>query len=782
MTDLSLDVVKSVKNKLSMSVATGIMVMSLASAAQSQSTQEAEKSTYVGFEEIVVTARKREENLQDTPISISAFSGASLEARGISEVTGIANFTPNIVFQSVPSNSGVASSASIYIRGIGQNDFAPTVEPGVGMYIDGVYLGRSVGGVFDLIDIERIEVLRGPQGTLFGRNTIGGAVSITTEKPTREFGFKGDVKYGTDNLFNVRGVLNMPVSDNAGVKISGGYFSQDGYVSRPFDDQDLGNKESYTFKGVFNADITPDLEVTLAADYFRDKSNGPAVLITGVGDLEGFVALQNALAATGAPPPGFGGPGDASLCLTEAYLNTPGCYNSRYFGDDTNYGTGPNFSDIETWSLAGTLVWQLGAVELKSVTAYREINGSFAQDRDGSDLLINHVYDIFNQRQFSQELQLQGSAVDGRLHWLAGLYYFTEDGADINPIDFAPVSIQSGGNFDYESWAAFTQMTFDVTEKLSITGGLRYTKDQKDYTPDQYFEELPLGQIFTCFIPNEHLCDIGDRVVPNEVVSSDSSAWTPMVNVSYKWNEDLMTYATYSQGYKSGGFTQRVFPPEPSLPSFAPENVDSYEVGLKWTSPDRLFRLNLAGFFTDYSDLQLLVADGTRIGPFYTNAGKAEIKGFEAELTMVPGAGWQINATAGLTDAEYTQLDDSVQGLTLENEFVLVPKWNLSGGIEKHINLDNDSSLTSRVDITYKSGIYTNANGISSDRLYQPSYALINASVRWDISEQFNVIAGVENLTNKKFRTFGDYQPGFGFYMEGFDRGREVYIKTGVEF
>ncbi|CAN7305293.1 TonB-dependent receptor [Phenylobacterium sp. LjRoot225] len=735
------------------------------------------------LEEVVVTARKRTEDLQRTPISITAMSGEALEARGVTQVTELSNFTPNLIFQNIPSNSGVASNASVYIRGIGQNDFAPTIEPGVGIYVDGVYLGRTVGGVFDLIDVERVEVLRGPQGTLFGRNTIGGAVSLTTQEPGPSFGFKGDVKYGTDNLVNVRGSVNLPINDAVALRLSGGQLSQDGYVKHPFDGRDLGNKVSTTLRGALKAELTPDLKVVLAADYFLDKSHGPPVVITGVGDLEGFVALQNALAATGAPPPSFGGPGDPSLCLTPAYLNTPGCYNSRYFSTDTNYGSGPNYSRVETWSTSGTVTWNLGPAEVKSITAYRHLKGAFAQDRDGSPIKINHVADTYNQEQFSQELQLQGNVFDDRMNWLVGLYYFTEDGANLNPVDFLPVALQSGGRFNYKSWAAFTQETFRVTDKLSLTAGLRYTDDKKDYTPDQFFTALPFGPLFTCYIPTVHACAVGDRVVPNTVVKARSNAVTPMVNVSYQVTGDAMAYATFSKGYKSGGFTQRIFPPEQSLPSFNPEHVDSYETGVKYQTADHRVRLNLSAYLTKYRDLQLLVADATRVGPFYTNAGRAEIKGFEAEFSAAPGGGWRLDATAGLTAAKYTELANNVQGLTLDSKFALVPKWTLSGGVENRLELGAAGSLLPRLDVIYRSGVFTNANGVNHPKLYQPAYAVANASVRWTNKDgRYFVVAGVDNLTDKKFRTFGDYQASFGFYMEGFDRGRQWYLRSGVDF
>lgn len=772
----------------------GLVVIAaiLAPVASAQNNPTAEAG---GLEEVLVTARKREERLQDTPISISAFSGNRLEAQNISQITRIQDFTPNLVFQNTPSNSGVGSNAAVFIRGIGQKDFAPTVDPGVGIYIDGAYLGRTVGGVFDLLDVERVEILRGPQGTLFGRNTIGGAVSITTRKPDAEFGGTADIKLGTDDRFDVRGSLNVPLSDTFYAKVSAASFRQDGYVFRP-DGKDLGDQDYKIGRIALRWIATDDLEFNLAADYSRDKTNGPPIVITNfvrepvLTGASNFVTLNNAFVffdpATG--------PGNPELCFAPQNAANTACYNDRIIaGRHTNLGSGANFSDIETTSATLTIDWDFGPAQLKSITAYRKIDGSFAQDRDGAPQPVggplqnpvNHVYDIFEQDQFSQELQLLGKALDDRLDWLVGLYYFTEDGQDVNPIAFRPVTAQSGGYFDYESSAIFAQLTYKVTDRLSITPGVRYTEEDRKYLPDQYIDGLPIGPLgFPCFVPDVHVpCVAGDRIVPYEIVESSTSELTPYFNVAYQWMPGFMTYATYSEGFKSGGYTQRIFPPEPSLPSFEPEYVKSYEIGFKLEALSGDMRLNGAVYYTDYTDMQLLVADASRIGPFITNAGKAEIKGFELEWAWAFADGWRIDAGVGYTDPKFKELQGSVQGLTLDSDFVLISDWNLSVALEKALILGNDSTLTPRVDWSWRSEFSTNANGVPDPWLVQPDYSVVNASVTWrSAQERYTVTAGVDNLTDEEYRTFGDFQPGFGFYMESFDRGIEWYLKAAIKF
>jgi iron complex outermembrane recepter protein len=719
------------------------------------------------LEEITVTARRQTENLQSTPISITAFSGERLEAQGITQVNRIQDFTPNLTFANIPSNSGVASNAAVYIRGIGQNDFAPTVEPGVGIYIDGVYLGRTAGGVFDLIDVNSVEVLRGPQGTLFGRNTIGGAINLTTVQPTDEFKLKADIKYGTDDRINVRAMVSGPLAEGLYAKISAGLFSQDGYVNAPALGKKFGNQDTKMVRGALRfAPVDSPFEATIAADYTRDKSNGAPVVVTGVDPTAtgSFAALQNGIAS------GFGAGPD---CFSAAAAGNTQCYNQRIFSKDTNYSTGRTFSDLELWSASLTASYDLNDdMQIKSITAIRRINGTFAQDRDGSNIQINHVYDDFTQKQFSQEFQFTGKALDDKLNWVTGLYFFKEKGQDLNDIDFLVVSAASGGYYDYKNWAAFAQLGYKITDKLTLTGGLRYTQDRKDYLPDQFVKST-LAPFLV--IPT------GTRIVPYETVKADVNKWTPMVNLSYQVTSDAMLYATYSQGFKSGGYTQRIFPPEPSLPSFKPETVDSYEAGFKLMAFGNRLRLNGAAFYTDYNDMQLLVADATRVGPFITNAGKARIQGFELETNFAPGDGWRLNAAVGMTDAKFEQLDAGVQGLTLDSKFVYVSKWTLSASGEKEVDLGDTGSVTPHIDWSYRSGFFTNANGINTPELYQPGYSVFNGNVRWQsASKVFTLTAGVDNIANKKFRTFGDYQPSFGFYMQAYDRGRQYYLKAGV--
>jgi len=788
------------------------------------------------IEEVIVTARKREESVQDTPIAVSAFTGEGLELRGVTDLSSLDNFAPNLVLNRSPSNSGV-TNAAVYIRGIGQNDFSPVIDPGVGIYVDDVYLGRSVGAVLDLVDVERVEVLRGPQGTLFGKNTIGGAISLTSKRPGEEFGGKVGVKVGTDDRLNLRATLDVPLSDSLLTRVSLASFNQDGYVERVFDGKDLGDDDTIAARLSTLWLVNDDVEVSFAFDYSRDDENGPPMVLTGIQPInEGFFGpggapsmtlFQNTvlaqIAAGGIVPGGeFFDPAAASgfpfnfmACFDPSNLNNPSCFNQKYIqpeGGTKNYGSDPTKSELEVWGGSVTVNWEINdRLTFKSITAYRTFDGEFFNDNDGGPQNVSQLIDIFDQEQVSQEFQLLGSAFDERLNWIVGFYYFQEEGKNINPVRFSQVHIQSGGHFDSDSVAVFGQGTYDLTDKLTLTIGLRYTEDTKNYLPDQFFEVFPSppGQFDVSLAlppcPGTGLpCVVGDRVLPYIEETTDAEEITPMVNLAYRWSEELMTYFTYSEGFKGGGFTQRIFPPEATLPDFGPEFVKSYEVGFKYDGWDGRMRLNGAIFFTDYSDIQLLVADPTRVGPFVTNAGDADIQGVELELLLAPAEGWLVSASLGYLDPERTKVGAGVQGLTENSRFENISDWNANLQITKALDLGDLGTLTPRLEWSYRSEFGTNSNnvpydgpaaappflgspdlgfGIPNPAQFQDDYDLFNASVRWDgPNSDWSVTFGVENIGDEEYRTFGNQQDAFGFTTEIFDRGRQWYLDASYEF
>ena len=371
------------------------------------------------LEEIVVTARKREENLQDTPIAMSAFTGDALDFRGITEIGKLDQFVPNLVLNESTTYSNV-TNAAVYIRGIGQNDFTPVIDPGVGIYVDGVYLGRSVGAVLDIVDVERVEVLRGPQGTLFGRNTIGGAITLSSRKPDGEFGGKVDVKYGTDDRFNVRGSVNIPLTDKFFARLSAATFNQDGYVTRVADGEDLGDQDVVALRGALRWLPNDKLDINWSVDYSSENENGNPFVLTGIQPLNlglffpdgspnpngapSMTLAANTIAAqlaSGGPasfpggeffnvihPSGF--PFQFDACFRPENANNPVCYNQQYIdnGDrKLNHSGDPSTQDLDVWGTGLTVDWQItDKLKLKSISSLRGFEGHFEGDQDGSPI------------------------------------------------------------------------------------------------------------------------------------------------------------------------------------------------------------------------------------------------------------------------------------------------------------------------------------------------------------------------------------------------------------
>jgi len=548
--------------------------LSLGQTALAQEQRESGASEIL--EELVVTARRREEGLQNAPIAISAYTGETLEYRGVTKLDEITRFVPNLTIENNPSFGGASNSAAIYIRGIGQKEFLPTSEPGVGLYVDGVYIARSVGAILDLIDIERLEVLRGPQGTLFGRNTIGGAINITTvtPEPGDEFGGEIGAAYGTDDRINLRGALNIPMGDTLAARVSVASFQQDGYVDRS-DGIDLGDDDTITGRLAVAWRPSDRLSLDFRLDATRDKENGPAMELLGIDFTD--LSQLNGLVAAVPPPMAFVhnittaavGPGqpcaatDAAGNGITSNPNSPNCYDNRYVGKDgKNDGTAPARSESDVLGLSADISYEINDnLTLRSITAWRDLDSEFARDGDHSPHRISQFQDTLEQTQFTQELQLLGTYE--RMNWIAGIYYFAEDGDNENTLDFTISNFRSGGEFDNKSMAAFAQLTYDFTDQLHLTVGGRYTDESKKFHPDQVIYQNYYAGISQVLPPGHPLAALdapflqaGTRILPDLEKELEINEFTPMVNLSYDFADNIMAYATYSEGFKSGGFTQ----------------------------------------------------------------------------------------------------------------------------------------------------------------------------------------------------------------------------------
>jgi iron complex outermembrane receptor protein len=799
-------------NKSGLAIAVAFTSSVLASLAGADDTRERSSGFSAVIEEVVVTARRREEGLQDAPIAISAYTGDSLDYRGITKLDEISRFAPSLTLENNPSFGGASNSAAIYLRGVGQKEFLPTTEPGVGLYVDGVYIARSVGAILDLVDIERLEVLRGPQGTLFGRNTIGGAISITTIKPEVGGDRTGSLAFtaGTDQLQNFKGSIESPFGETLAARISLASFKQDGHVQRA-DGIDLGNDDTLAGRLAVNWEPTDAFSAQLNLDVSRDRENGPAMELIGID----FTDLSQLAGVVLVPPPPMAfihnvttaalGPGQPCAVTNAAgggVTTNPAsanCYDNRYVGKDgSDKGTAPAYSENDTFGASVTLNYDVNdAWSLKSITAVRQLDSEFARDGDHSPHRISQFSDVLDQDQFTQEFQLLGTY--DKVQWTTGLYYFSEEGTNTNILDFTVSNFRSGGDFDNEAWAAFAQVTYDVTEDFHVTLGGRYTDEQKSFTPDQIIFEnyyagisdlVPAGNPLAAL--DAPFLQAGGRILPLLEKEIDVSEFTPAVNFAYDISDDLMIYFNYSEGFKSGGFTQRVFPPvvvpftAPAgtadidlIPTYDPEFVDVSEVGFKGTFNDGTLRINGALFSTDYEELQVQVFNS--VAPVTRNLGQASIEGLELEALVSPGAGWLIEGSFAYLNAGYESIDTSITLISESFEFERVPEFAASLGVSKEVQMDDSGTLIFRADWSYRAETFNDA--FNTPTLATDSVQLVDASVRWiSADEDWLVTLSGRNLTDDDYLISGVYGTAFQSFEGLFDRGREWRLELRRDF
>lgn len=747
------------------------------------------------LEEVIVSARRRKENLQKTPIAISAFTTQSLEDSQIVSATDLARVTPNLTFDSYGSASGNSASSQVFIRGIGQTDFQALTDPGVGMYIDGVYHARTVGSAIDFIDVERIEILKGPQGTLFGRNTIGGAISIISRKPGDEFEGAGKVTVGSANRVDTSLNVNIPIAEGLAMRVSGGSRNRDGYVTRLVDGEKVGDDNARNIRARVLWTPSEELEIDINADYTREDEKGTPTVFAGIGTgpKNAFGRIASAKAGCTLLLPGGAGVAEG---------NDPNCANNQWnAGPFATNGTFPLESKLRTWGVAGTVTYDLGNISLKSITSYRFLEASGARDADNTPLKIVHTTFVTKDKQFSQEFQLAGTSFDGRLKWVGGLYYFDQNAEDTAGI-FLPVGdINLGGPVEITSKAAFAQATYGITEKLNITLGLRYTDERKKYTPDSftlttYAYPGNIDGSFNSGGSRESLLP-ADAIVAGALVilrpntpflpkvqqQNNANKFTPMVNIAYDVSDDIMVYGTYSQGFKGGGFSTRIVELFPSSPSFKPEFATSYEVGFKSDIFDGMVRLNGSAFYTDYTNMQFVVRP--TVAPVVFNAGKARIQGFELEWTIIPTEHLIITGGLGHINGKYLQLDNIVRnsGVTLNNQFQQSPRWSFNTGVAYSIPINDDVTVTPRFDYSYRSKNYVDS--VNTEVLAQNGYSLLNAGVAIDAKDdRVRVIFAVKNVTNKTYKVAGfSALRGAGSYAESvYARPREWSLSFQYKF
>lgn len=766
---------------------------------------EKNKDPFV-IEEVQVTVRKRVENLQDIPMSVASFSAAELAMQQITRMDRLGQFTPNLQFSALAASSGHNASSTVFIRGIGQTDFIPSSDPGVGIYVDGIYYARSVGSTLDIIDIERIDVLRGPQGTLFGKNTIGGALLVHSHRPENEFGGRIKAELASDNGRELLVTLNIPFSADFHSRYSIAAKQRDGYVTRVSDGKDLGNDNVLSARAAFNWSLTDNLHVDLLADFTREDERGTPQVFNSINTQ----ALFPIWASMNAGCPG------ANLLTGVPENNDPRCANNQYqaLGPYRVDSNGPLASELEAFGGIVDMEWQLKTVQVRSVTGYRKTDWFSARDADNTPLTILHTFNDETQEQFSQEIQLGNHFRQKPLQWILGAYYFRESAFEDYPV-FLPEP-QVGVNntrvdIDNESRALFGQISYDFNEHFTLTAGLRYTWERKEVRPFNGADlDGPGYNVPNPRSPNPS-CAAGAgpedciRLAPGELLfdsvrnKKTINETSPMINFSYRWSDRLMAYLSYSEGFKSGGFGTRISAPVVSknaptgrelLPDHDPEFAQTYEVGFKSALLNERLELNLALFYSNYDDIQVVSRES--FIPVLFNAGTADIYGMELEWRHLPVPTLLINGGLGLIRVDYREFTPELLALganshalgsvDLDDRFAHTPEVSANLGIAYAIATDVGRWVP-RLDFIYQSEIFFDA--ANTRQISQPGYTIVNASLMFEsLHKDWKVVLSGHNLNNKRYRIAGNssLHTSSGYAESAYARPREWSLAVEYRF
>lgn len=707
--------------------------------------QEAQQSQSSGpvLQTIIVTARKVSENLQDVPLTDNVITSSTLANQNIVSTSDISDIAPNVIWN---SRGATAGAQEITIRGIPSNDSVVAFDPGVGVYVDGVYQASGLTFNTGVLDLASIQVLKGPQGTLFGRNTTAGAIVVTTVKPSFDTSYiDADVQTGNYDYENIRAVANMPLSDDIALKLSGIYLTREGYTEDLItDSHDVNNEDHYGGEAQLLFDPTDNLEWLAEAYYFQDR---------GANDIESCYG-----------PGPFG-----NLCPANP---TPYSALSRDL-----YAYPPNQSYQNSWgaSLHGT--WLPGdGYEVTSITAYSRLSDTENQDVADVDALLDRSgYAIPKLWDLSQELRL-ATPQKAPLRGVGGLYYFHEyDSVDI-PLTLEPelmtdICYLAGGPqgpfsnlcgapagdsltqsvVRTDSYALFGQLQYDITQKLTAEGGFRYNVDRKTFN---YSEEVAPALTSPVDALENVLAGIGIPVpITPEGTSHSWEAPTGDATLSYHLTSDLMLYGRYARGYKSGGFNMNTSSNPVGLPvtagqaqliPFNPEYVDSYELGEKFESADRRLRLNVAAFYINYTNLQVETINPVNLVKTIINAPAARSIGAEAELTWLLMDHLQLSANIGGEDAQYTNFVLPGANYT-HNYLEYSPKYSGSLSGTYTFPLGPRWQGVATLTTLYNSGMWLYLTNAVTEAGYAELSGRIGAEL---VNGRFGVYLWSDNMTN----------------------------------
>ena len=726
------------------------------------------------FDEVVVTARKRAENSQSVPIPISALNEDQLEMRNIVELTDIEKLAPILSIQASAVNSGVLE---VYMRGIGQANWAIPHDPKIGLYTDGVYAARPQGGLVDLYDLQRVEVLRGPQGTLFGKNTTAGLINIITNQPTQETEAKIRLGAGSDSHQLIEGMFNTPLSDSLAFRFSFLTKETDGFMINSITGKDRGNEDTTSFRAQLKYEIDAysanlafsrfdqDERASLGSCRFTGPENG--ALSGGLGAVANIFGIYDALKA-----------------------------NCRSTTKDVSLDTSPsekNTAEKDSITLTQLFETQIGTIE--SITNYSELDafsgtwGWVMGNGPGVNFLEIHD-DTMSHEQWSQELRLSGSTEN--MDWVIGLYAFEEDGESVldvplfrgvNPSPLLPAALagvalqtkllgseQQGSITNMQNQAIFFEGTYGLNDKLDLTIGARYTEDEREYTRSSrlYEDAAAIGMpgtfnlFYACpgMVTNAFGFATSDRCTR----SVEYSETTPRAILSYQQTDDVLFYASYSKGYSSGGFNGDV-----AMRRFLPETSDNYEFGMKGEFLENRLRVNATMFSTSYENQQVTVGrivNGTPIADL-VNAQEATLEGMEFEILAQLTDSLVLSAMVATFEGEYDEFiiqdntsvanaDGSLSTIVVERDISDTGfggnddrlTWDLS--LMHTYDLGDGSDIQSTIGISYHDEENYTLEDVPSS--VADDYELVDARITWNLADgQSSIALWGTNLTDEDY-------------------------------
>lgn len=720
-----------------LSVAVVLGMASLSAHAQEGQTPAAttEQVDATTLDAVTVTARRRTESIQDVPVAVSAFSEDQLRELQADDIGGLQGAVPNL---NIVQGRGSSNTVNVFIRGIGQPDSLQTFDPGVGMYVDDVYYSRINGALFSLFDVQQVEVLRGPQGTLYGKNSTGGAIKILTKNPLDNEGAAVEFGVGSFGRRDFNAYLGERLSDAAAFSIAGAWLKSDGYVDDPVTGEEYNGEDTIALRGKLALRPSDVFSATLSADYTRQ---------------------DNAL-TLGHPT--------APLIRTDVVLGPvvlhPG--NEDYdFKARTSFRPDQG-QEMTHKGITANLQWDFGgAWGIKSISAWRKLDTSSFIDIDASEWELGDVLVEVDQEQFSQELQLQydnGSNVQA----IFGAYYMNETlpsyqeayASDFFGMLGAPIDFLRTIDDDLEttSIAAFAHVNWEFAPTWTLAAGLRYSRDEKDYwrTTSTFWGPL--------------LAAINETVAFSGKQSWD--AWTPSVSLQKAFSDNAMGYVSANRGFKSGGFNGRANTVlETTSAVFDPEFVWTYEAGVKLRSDDGRYTLNMAAFHSSYKDFQARVSevlDPDSPVPTFSfpvlNAAEMEINGFELEGIALLGEATRLSGQVGWMDASYKAFDDlrttdplnPAYDPTLHEHVPFSPDWTARLALQHTFELGGNGAVTVGGDVAYRGDTWLSVD--NRPGLMQDAYTTAGAFAVWDSPQYaWQVRAGVRNLTDKFYKVEG---------------------------